>query len=101
MLLQTRLLGPTCQLHEEDKSEWLLTRARFMKASWVAFLFSALPPQAASALACRALPYEKLSFQGFGRGQRLIAFRLSVASSSLMPPDKKQIPGMREIILLY
>lgn len=72
-----------------------------MKASWVAFLFAALPPQAANALAWRALPYEKLSFQGLGRGQRLIALRLSVASSSLMPPDKKQIPAVREVIVLF
>jgi hypothetical protein len=86
--------GLTNQHYEEDKREQLLTIARFMKASWVAFLFAALPPQAANALAWRALPYEKLSFQGLGRGQRLIALRLSVASSSLIPPDKKQIPAM-------
>lgn len=63
------------------------------KASCAAFLFSGLPPQAARADACRARPYEKVNFQGFGRGHRLMAFRFIEASSSLWPPERKQMPA--------
>lgn len=68
------------------------TWARLQKASCAAFLFSDLPSHAARAEACRALPYEKVSFQGLGRGDWFMAFRLREASSSLWPPDRKQIP---------
>lgn len=74
----------------------LLTRALLMYSSWQALPFSALPPQAFRAEACRARPKEKVRAQGRGREHWFMAFRLMVASSSLWPPDRKVTPWVRE-----
>lgn len=71
---------------------WWVTLARVTKASCAAFLFAACPFHAARAEAWRARPYENVSFQGLCRGVWLIAFRFREASSSLWPPERKQMP---------
>ncbi len=72
-----------------------------MNSSWHAFPFSFLPPQALRAEACRARPYEKVRAQGLCRGHWFMAFRLTEASSSLWPPDRKQMPAKMQKAALY
>merc|ERR1711915_983847 len=64
-----------------------------MNSSWHALPFSFFPPQALRAEACRARPYEKVRAQGLCRGHWFMVFRLTEASSSLWPPDRKVTPG--------
>lgn len=71
-----------------------LTRARLRSSSWAALTFSFLPPQALNTEACKARPYENVKAHG-RRGWLLMAFKLTDASSSDWPPDKKVTPGMR------
>lgn len=79
-------------------SNSLLTRPLLMYSSWQALPFSFLPPQAFRAEACRARPKEKVRAQGRCRKHWFMAFRLSVASSSLWPPDRKVTPVWGECI---
>ena len=66
-------------------------RARCRNASCPASTFAGSPPQASSADAWSARPYENES--GQGPPTLLIAFRFSVASTSDWPPDRNTIPG--------
>src|SRR4051812_2219288 len=67
-------------------------KARWAKAACALATFSALPLQADCGAACRARPYEKVTFQG-RLPMALIADRWAVASSSDWPPDRKAMPG--------
>lgn len=68
-----------------------LTRARLRSSSCPAFTFSFFPPHALNTDACNARPYEKVKAHG-RFGWRLMAFKLTEASSSDCPPDKKVTP---------
>ena len=70
------------------------TLALLRSSACAALTLSAFPCQAWSTEACRARPYEKVSAQGrFMSPTLLMAFRWTVASSSLCPPDRKVMPG--------
>lgn len=71
-----------------------LTRARLRSSSWAALTFSFLPPHALNTEACKARPYENVRAHG-RLGWLLMAFKLTEASSSDWPPDKKVTPGKR------
>ena len=68
--------------------KWQRVRSAFCAA---ATLLSS-PFQADSTGACSARQYEKLTCHGC-EPIAFIAFKWSVASSALCPPDKKTIPG--------
>lgn len=89
---------PSVCLSVSTSSYSLLTRALLMYSSWQALPFSFLPPQAFRAEACRARPKEKVRAQGRCREHWFMAFRLSVASSSLWPPERKVTPVWGECI---
>lgn len=92
---------PSAGVHSGVFHSWKLTRALLTNSSWHAFPFSFLPPQAFRAEACRARPYEKVRAQGRCRGHWFMAFRLTEASSSLWPPDRKVIPVQGMKIKMY
>ena len=76
-----------------------LTRARLRSSSWAVLTFSFLPPHALKTEACKARPYEKVKAHG-RFGWLLMAFKLTEASSSDWPPDKKVTPKKKEEKLL-
>lgn len=69
------------------------TSALLTNCSAAACSFSLCPLQALRADACRARPKEKVRTQGVARGQLLMAFRWTEASSSLWPPERNTIPA--------
>lgn len=74
------------------KRQSQLTLARLISSSCPALMFSFLPPHARNTEACNARPYEKVRAHGRTNGTLLMEFKLTEASSSVCPPDKKVTP---------
>jgi len=63
-----------------------------MKASWLAFTFSGLPPQAFSADACSARPYENVRAHGLHSRIAITSTRPPVQTSMLMEDVRAMHP---------